>query len=460
MNRLSPGAEDTIVALSTAPGRGAVALIRLSGVSAFAIAQKVVTPWPLPVRRATLCEAQDPVDGSSIDRLIVTTFVGPHSYTGDDTVEFSAHGGYAVADALLGALLHAGARQALPGEFTRRAVLNGKLDLLQAEAIGDLVDASSDAMRRMALRQLDGGLSRQINELRERLLDIEALLAYDIDFPEEDTGPLSRSRVSHVASSVSAALEVLLQTAPVTELVREGALVVIAGRPNVGKSSLFNALLGETRAIVTEVPGTTRDAIEARVDLGNWPVRIVDTAGLRVADELVERMGIEVSHRYLKHAHVVLLCEDDPAVLAAGVNSVRGLSTAPVLAVLTKCDQPGVDYALDSLLRLPLDSVHTSAHTRFGLTRLVSKLQHMLSECYGTIPTTQAALTRVRQRIGVEQALREIQVFEELWATEALPASIAAVHVRTAVGALEELVGAVDIEDVLGRLFATFCVGK
>jgi len=194
-SRLLPGEDDTIVALSTAPGRSAIAIVRLCGAAAFTIAEQLVVPWPIQPRRAVLCRVQDPNDQSLIDQCVVSVFPSPRSYTGDDTVEFSTHGGSAVSDALTSVLIHLGAREARPGEFTRRAVLNGKLDLVQAEAIGDLIDATSDTMRRVVLHQLDGGLSRRIEDLRTALVDLEALLAYDIDFPEEDHGPINRGQV-------------------------------------------------------------------------------------------------------------------------------------------------------------------------------------------------------------------------------------------------------------------------
>ena len=453
-----PGEDDTIVALSTVPGRSAIAVVRLSGSAAFSIAGGIVKPWPLEPRVASLCRIYDPLDQSLIDQPVVAAFAGPRSYTGEDTVELSTHGGHAVPQAVLRAFLHAGAREAQPGEFTRRAVLNGKLDLVQAEAIGDLIDASSDSMRRMVLHQLDGSLSRQIDDLRDRLLNVEALLAYEIDFPEEDHGPLNRDRIAEAAGQVESSLRVLLDTAPATALVREGAIVVIAGPPNVGKSSLFNAIVGEMRAIVTDIPGTTRDAIEARVEFNDWPVRLVDTAGLRRTDELVERLGIEVSERYLANAHVILACDDRSQHLGETVEAVRSLASAPIVPVLTKADRlagHGTDRSLEHD-----GAVLVSAHTRAGLQTLGTRVREVLNDRYGTIPVSRPALTRARHRIAIERARNEIAEFRTHWSRDELPASIAAVHIRSAVGALDELIGAVDVDDVLGRLFSTFCIGK
>jgi tRNA modification GTPase len=361
------------------------------------------------------------------------------------------------------ALLRAGAREARAGEFTRRAVLNGKLDLVQAEAIGDLIDATSDSMRRIVLHQLDGGLSRRVEDLRSALLDLEALLAYDIDFPEEDHGPISRPRVSESAATVQQMLRSLLETTPATELIREGAVVVIAGRPNVGKSSLFNAIVGEKRAIVTDIPGTTRDAIEARVQFRTWPLRLVDTAGLRRTNELVEQLGIEVSERYLKGAHLIIACDDDLAELPKVVESVRAVGSAPIVAVLTKADrviQPSVASASQNKYQAPIAPTRVSAHTRAGLSELGDRIEAELESRYGSIPVARPALTRARQRVAVELASRELVAFQERWESAELPAPVAAVHIRSAIAALDELIGAVDTEDVLSRLFATFCIGK
>ena len=458
MAKVLSAQNETIVALSTAAGRAGIAVVRVSGPSAFALAESVVDRWPIEPRTAVLCRLINPGDGSVIDQGIVIAFPAPRSYTGDDTVELSVHGGAAVSDALISALLYLGARQATPGEFTRRAVLNGKLDLIQAEAVGDLIDATSETMRRVAIHQVDGSLSRQIDDLKNRLLDLEALLAYDIDFPEEDHGPVSRARIGDAAARVQQMLQLLLKTGPTTELARDGAIVVIAGRPNVGKSSLFNALLGEQRAIVTATAGTTRDAIEARLQLNQWPIRLVDTAGLRDTDELVEQLGIEVSERYLKAAHLVLVCDDDVEILARTVETVQSLTSASMVAVLTKADQ----VALSEGIAADMDTrvAYVSARARQGLSELSREVERILVDRYGAVPTDRPALTRTRQRVAVTNAARELGAFQQQWEAMTLPTAIAAVHVRSAIGALDELIGAIDTEDVLSRVFATFCIGK
>jgi len=332
------------------------------------------------------------------------------------------------------------------------------MDILQAEAVADLVDARSRAMHRVALAQLEGGLSRRIETLRESILHLEALIAYDIDFPEEDDGPMDPERIRTAIGDVERALDTLLATARMGELYRGGALVVIAGAPNAGKSSLFNALLGSARAIVTPVPGTTRDAIEALLDLGPWPVRLVDTAGLRESTDVVEQLGIEVSERYLGDADVVLACGESAATLAATVGRVRALTDAAVLPVRTK-----VDLAAERHSCLPAavgHAVAVSAHSGTGLDVLAERLTALLTGRHGACRPDAPLLTRERHRRAVRQARDEVAAFARAWEADAVPATVAAVHLRTAIGALEELVGLVDVEEVLDRVFASFCVGK
>ncbi len=298
---------ETIAAISTAPGRSALAVVRLSGDGIAQIVERTLGE-ALSARRPTLRWLTHPETRERVDQVLATFFPAPDSYTGEDLLELSCHGGALAPQLVLDAVFAADARPAEPGEFTRRAYLNGKLDLLQAEAILDLVDGRSRAQHRAAVHQLDRGLSRRIEEVREAIIHAEALLVYEIDFPEEDEGPLPAGRIDSAATDVLDRIDRLLETAAEGELLREGALTVIAGRPNAGKSSLFNALCGFERVIVTEEPGTTRDAIEAVVSLGGYPFRLVDTAGLRESAVHIERIGIEVARRYLADADVVLFC--------------------------------------------------------------------------------------------------------------------------------------------------------
>jgi tRNA modification GTPase len=445
--------DDTIVAVSTPAGIGALAIVRLSGPGAFVIAQKHIQRWPSKARTAQLSTVHS--GGEVLDRSLVTLFPALKSFTGDDTVEISTHGGYLVPASIVAALISSGARQALPGEFTRRAVLNGKLDILQAEAVGDLIDARSHAMQHAALSQLDGGLSRRLLQLREDLVGLESLIAYDIDFPEEDDGPVPREKIEVAIATMIASLEALLATAPAGELIREGAIVVIAGPPNAGKSSLFNSLLGKSRAIVTEIPGTTRDAIEAVVDSGTWPLRLVDTAGLRDTVDPIELLGIEVSERYLASAAVVLACAENSEGLNHTIDSVSLKSSAPVIAVRTKAD-----LAPDRDGSNPRREVEVSAHTGEGLQTLLDAINNAIATRYGEAAPDIPMLTKARHRQALSTALAEIRQFQRAWREEKLPAPVASVHLRSAVYALEELIGAVDVEDVLDRVFSSFCVGK
>lgn len=445
------GDSRTIVAIATPPGRGALATIRASGPGVKALAEALLNPVPRIARQATHCVIRNG-DGREIDDVVATLYVAPHSFTGEDLLEISTHGGLVVPAAVLATAILAGAREAEPGEFTRRAVLNGKLDLLQAEAIGDLIDARSSAAHQLALRQLDGGLSRRINTLREQLLSLEALLAYDIDFPEEDDGPISCEHIVQVAEELQLALAALLATGEQGTLVHDGALVVLAGAPNVGKSSLFNALLGEARAIVTEVPGTTRDAIEAMLDLPGWPLRLVDTAGLHDTSDVVEQMGIEVSSRYVARAAVVLACFDSIET-AQAISTLGEQTQGTIITVATKGD-------VASASGRNAADITVSAQTGEGLAMLLRAVEAKLTSDRGAPMLDAPVLTRARHRAAVAEASTQLKRFMTTWKDEMLPASVAATHVRAAADALSELVGVVRVDDVLDVVFRNFCVGK
>jgi len=439
---------DPIAALATPPGRSAIAVVRLSGAGALAVAARVVDGFRADCPRvATLATFRDAA-GDPIDRGLVTVFPGPGSYTGEDLVELSCHGGLLAPARLLAALHAAGARPASPGEFTRRAVLNGKLDLVQAEAVGDLIDAVAPAQARAALRQLDGGLSRRLMELRRVLVETEGLLAYDIDFPGEDDGPISSARIAAQLEDVAGRLERLLATAPAAERLREGALLVLAGRPNAGKSSLFNALLGTERTLVTEIPGTTRDAVEAHTDFLGWPVRLIDTAGLWDAPGKIDRLGVEVSRRYLASADLVLLCVETGRL--PGADELAIAAERPTLVVRTKVDLDGTTAA---------ESVGVSAVTGEGLDALRRAVAERVFAERIALADLEPALTRARHRTALERAQGALAGALEQFRGSG-DAVLVAHHLRQATTALDELVGAVDVEDILDRVFASFCVGK
>ncbi len=452
-----PGADDTIVALATPPGRGAIAMVRLSGPRALDVAGRVLPSWDGEDRRPSKVDVRDPDSGDLIDRGIATFYQGPRSYTGEHVVELTVHGGPLVATLTLAALIRAGARQALAGEFTRRAVLAGKMDLLQAEGVGDLIDATSHGMHSVALRQVEGGLSREIASLRDAILSLEALIAYDIDFPEEDDGPVEQQRIIAATDTAVRSLDRLLARSGTGEVLREGAVVVIAGAPNVGKSSLFNTLAGSNRAIVTDIPGTTRDAIEAVIDVRGWPVRLVDTAGLRSTEDVVERLGIEVSERYLAAAEVVLAVGDSREALALVEAVSTERSRAPVIRVRSKAD---LHTGLDTSATAAESAIAVSTVTGTGLPALVDAIAERIEARHGSWRSEVPLLVRERHRIGVNAARSELESFRSAWLDEAIPAPVAAVHLRAAVVALEELIGSVDVDDVLDRVFRTFCVGK
>ena len=455
------GGADTIAAIATAPGRGAIALVRMSGADADVIASRTISPWPLAPRVATLATVRDPTTNAIVDRALVTRFEEGRSFTGESMVEISTHGGTVSVALVLAGLVSAGARQALPGEFTRRAVMNGKLTLAQGEAIGDIIDATSRSAQRLALDALDGGLVRRVLALRDALLEVEALIAYDIDFPEEDDGPVAPERVTRSARHVAGMLDALIATAPAGELVRDGALVVLAGPPNAGKSSLFNALLGDARALVTPIPGTTRDAIEAVIDAPGWPLRLVDTAGLRDSTETIERLGIEVSERYLARAQVVLACGERGEEISATRQRIAALSNAAVINVLTKQD---LQAAAADARRTDGDeedrAIRVSAETGEGLGALIARIEETLESSIAMVAPDTPVVTRARHLAALRAARAEMGEFLEAWESGALPAPVIAVHLRAAVAALEELVGIVDTDDVLDRVFRSFCVGK
>jgi tRNA modification GTPase len=438
-----------------------VAIVRVSGPGVGSLIE-ILGLAPLEARRASLRSLVSPADGESVDRVLATFHPGPGSYTGEDLLEIGCHGGALLPHLVLDAVLAAGARPARPGEFTRRAYLDGRIDLVQAEATADLIEAAAPALGRAALHQLEGGLSRRIAALRERLVEAQALVAYEIDFPDEDDGPVDPVRVEGAVSGLREELDALLRLAPEGEMLREGALTVIAGRPNAGKSSLFNVLLGFERAIVTEHPGTTRDAIEAVVSVEGYPFRLVDTAGLRENADPVEGMGIEVARSYLARAAVVLFCVEADRELGPEERAFLDTRSDGVrwILVRTKTDDGDPETPPSSLggHGETLPSVRVSSRSGEGIPQLRTLL---LDAAFSGLRAAEEAplVTRRRHVRALREAREEIDAFAEA-RVAGIPPEVAVTHLQDATLRLEELLGVIGTEEVLDAVFGSFCIGK
>jgi len=443
---------DTIVALATPAGRAALAVVRVSGPRARevleAIAPGLAKP-PTP-RRASLAVFRDAA-GGEIDRGVATYFPGPASYTGEDAAELSVHGSPVVVERLLAAAMGAGARAARPGEFTERAFLNGKIDLLRAEAVADLVDARTPAAAGLSLRRLEGGLSRRFSSVREDLLAAAVRLDSTLDFAE-DVGEAVPDEVATRLNRAIAELTSLLATYRTGRLLAAGCRVAILGLPNAGKSTLFNALCGSARAIVTDIPGTTRDALEASVDVAGAPVTLVDTAGLRPTEDPIERIGVSIARAEGERADLILYVYEAAAGLESRERAWLGeLDGKPVLLVANKID------------RRPDAPLEPGASALCGLSPDAGELLRGLlaREIAARLDPEAAseALCSARQRDLAERARAEaVRAIESLSGGES--PEYAASRVHDALDAMADLFGETTSEDVLRRIFATFCIGK
>jgi tRNA modification GTPase len=438
--------DDTIFAMATAPGRAAIAVCRISGPATRGAVMRLAGRVPAP-RHAQRSRLVQPASGEAIDEGLVLFFPAPRSYTGEDCAELQVHGGIAIARALIAALGSVGLRPAEPGEFTRRAFLNGKLDLAQAEGVADLVDAETEFQRRQAFRQLDGHLSRQVENWRRTLVGLGARLEAELDFSDEgDVAELMTSNiVIDDVRQLSEEMRASLGRACSGERLRDGLRVVIAGAPNAGKSTLLNALARREVAIVSEHPGTTRDALEVHLDLGGFPIVATDTAGLRESEDPIEQIGVERALARAVEADLVLwLVEPNPA--NSPPPSLQGL--ADVWMIATKCDMQSRTVAGANLA--------ISALTGAGLQQLQQELErfaHDRLEVAGELP----ALTRERHRQALAAA---VEALDRLQAEPHLPPELVAEEIRLAQSAVGRIAGRVDVEDVLGEIFGRFCIGK
>jgi len=453
---------DTIAAISTPMGEGGIGIVRVSGPEAIAVAacvfraksgKPMASQRSHTVRFGTVAE-----NGEAVDQALATVFRAPHSYTGEDTVEISTHGGPVPLRRTLALLLRAGARPAGPGEFTQRAFTNGRLDLAQAEAVIDSIRAKSDAGLKVAVRQLEGVLSRRVNAARETLLAVCATVEASTDFPDEVPDP-DRGRLALDVGLVLDEVNRLLKTADSGRVYREGVSCAIIGRPNVGKSSLLNALLRDARAIVTDVPGTTRDVLEESVTLGGVAIRLLDTAGLRETSETVERIGVERTRAAIADAGVLMVVLDASAALTReDEDALSAARNRPSVVVLNKSDLPAFLMPADVAVRLPhAVVVAASMTTGAGLSDVEMALANVVLE--GKMAPEDVTVSRARHVAGLEAARDALNAVLATLRGD-WPLDLVAQDLQTAARHLGEIGGQTASERVIEEIFARFCVGK
>ena len=452
---------DTIAAIATPIGEGAISVIRVSGPDCFGIVDNVfrgstslVDAGGYTVHYGRIVDAK----GNLIDLVLATVFRDPHSYTGENSVEISSHGGLMVTRLVLESILRAGARQADPGEFTKRAFLNGKLDLSQAEAVADLIAARSNKAHMISVGQLAGRLSKDLRPLKNDLVEACSLLELELDFAEEEIPLISRDRVSSLIQRVDARVTTLVQSYETGRVYRDGALVVLVGRPNVGKSSLFNRLLLEERAIVSARPGTTRDFIEEPVVIDNMLFRIIDTAGIRETDDFVEGAGVRKTNDLVKKSDIVLevvdsTMEKEPEYLSGtGGNSYKVVLVRNKVDLMRRSGRSGAP-------KNARPSVFVSALTGEGIDELkkaivLSMVGNTSVSAEETIPVTS------RRQLGAllkcKESLVKAQESIHFGATN----EFISLDLRQAIGALSEILGEITNEDILNSVFGNFCIGK
>lgn len=457
--------EKTIAAISTPPGRGGIGIIRISGPKSLAIGKRLIDPENphgvlLKDRYLKYAKIRD-LEGDLLDEALMVYMKGPKSYTGEDVVEIQAHGSYISMERILKEILKNGAFLAEPGEFTKRAFLNGRMDLSQAEAVMDLINAKTKASHNLSLRQMEGKLSRKINDLKERLLSLLAHIEVTIDYPEEDIDEIDRGFLKDTLISVRDDIDGLLEGADEGLILREGIKLVIAGKTNVGKSSLLNALAREDRAIVTDIPGTTRDIIEEDINLKGIMLKIIDTAGIRETEDEIEKLGIERTRKNIEDSDLVILVVDASAELDQrdmGIFDI--IKDKRLLVILNKIDRE-ILVDIDSLkshFGEKFDYVETSMTGGIGLDSLEDKIVSMFLR--GDFEDSESILIdNLRQKEALESArlsiLDAIASFEEI-----LPVDMISFDIFEALNSLARITGESMEEDLIHKIFSEFCLGK
>ena len=463
--------ESTICALAT-PGHGAISVIRVSGPDAISMTQGIFKPAtkgkklhiqpPNTIHFGTILE-----EGNVIDEVLVSLFKAPHSYTGEDSIEISCHGSPYIQQKILELLVAQGARPARPGEFTQRAFLNGKMDLSQAEAVADLVAAESAGAHRVALQQLRGGFSDRLKSLREQLLHFISMIELELDFSEEEVEFADRSQLSGLVHEIRSLTDELIQSFQLGNVLKNGVPVAIIGRPNVGKSTLLNALLKEDRAIVSDIEGTTRDSIEDTINLEGITFRFIDTAGIRETADTIENLGIRRTYQKIEQASVVLLlveAGDDPQLIQRSIEAIRPQIAGqdkPLVVVLNKADR----VAQNQLRKLE-KGISQQSHEYFmalsaekgeNIDKLTAQLLEIVS--LGNLKHQDVVISNIRHYNALKSASEGLSRVSEGLGS-ALPSDLLAQDIREVLHFLGEITGEVTTDEILGNIFKNFCIGK
>ena len=448
--------EETIVAIATPPGRGGVGIVRLSGSHALSIAEHLspmLLKCNLKPRQAVYSHFIDTGTGEMIDEGLLVYFKAPHSFTGEDVIELQCHGSPVVLDRLIAECLLLGARIARPGEFSERAFLNDKMDLTQAEAVADLINASSETQSRLAIKSLQGEFSKKINELNEKIILLRLYVEATIDFSDEEIDFIAEGKIADKLTELLATLEQIRAQAVQGVLLSEGLSVVIAGPPNAAKSTLINRLALRDIAIVTDIPGTTRDVMREQIMLDDLPIQIIDTAGLRDSDDLVEREGIKRALAEVKQADCILWVTDIQLKASQeemmAMISPHLLSTVPIIAVINKIDVVGQKTGAQD------NQVYLSALTGAGMDLLKEKIKQLV----GYQPREGLFLAR-RRHLQALDAANELLLNAQSELSGTLSCELLALDLRLAHNALSEITGEFTSDDLLGKIFSTFCIGK
>ncbi len=451
----------TICALSTPQGAGAIAVIRVSGSEAFPIVAKLMKVGDkFCAAEANQAMLAGIYDGSQlIDQVVVTKFVAPHSYTGEDVVEISCHGSFYIRQKIMSLLLQNGCRTAQPGEFTMRAFLNGRMDLPQAEAVADLIESQSEMAHKLAVNQLKGNVSHKLADLRQQLVDLASLMELELDFSEEDVEFADRQRLKELLATVKTEVQGLANSFKLGNSLKNGIPVAIVGSPNVGKSTLLNALVDEERAIVSDIPGTTRDTIEETFNLEGLTFRFIDTAGIRESDNEIEKFGIERSFHAIEKAEVVLYVFDiEKETLNQALAALQEVdkSEKHILLLANKCDKLADEVPSGGQRVGDYDLLYISAKKQEHLNELK---QWLVQSVHVADISDNALLTNARHYDSMLQIERSIEAIEQGMAA-GLSTDLLAVDVRAALDALGEVTGTIVTDELLNNIFGRFCIGK